>query len=135
MEKSPVWESDPEEPGGSISNRAHIKLKVFGSIGAEGWHYLVEAVRKFQQLDTNPSLVGANPSLSLRAFKYALQEANQEDLRTIWDWDHCDLLVISWKDGLVQMSKKLGRTKEEPEEQAWERLLQMLHPCPDWMGN
>ena len=88
----------------------------------------MEAIKKFQELDTNTnlSLTGANPSLSLRAYKHVLQEANQEDLRTIWDW-HSLMLVISWRDGLVQMSKNYGRTREENEE-AWERLLQMLHP-------
>ena len=97
-------------------------MKVLGRIGAEGWSSLVVAIKKFHELDTNPSLTGTNPSLNLRAFKHVLQEANQEYLRTIWDWNSLD--------GPVQMSKNYGRTREK-NEQDWERLLQMLHPNED----
>ena len=88
-------------------------MKVLGQIGAEGWSSLVVAIKKFHELDTNPSLTGTNPSLNLRTFKHVLQEANQEDLRTIWDWNSL-LLVISRRDGPVQMATDdYGRTREK----------------------
>ena len=129
VERSPVWEFDPEQPRGQW-DRGHLTLKVLGRIGAEGWSSLVVAIKKFHKLETNPSLTGTNPSLNLRAFKHVLQEANQEDLRTIWDWNSL-LLVISRRHGPVQMATDDYGRKREKNEQDWERLLQMLHPNED----
>ena len=120
-------QSDPDQD--DWTNRPNIKLRVLGRIGAEGWSYLVGGIKKFNQLDTNPSLAGLNPSLSLKAYKHVLQEANQEDLRTIWDWDS-RWLVISRQDGLVQMNRDGFKTSEEWEH-GWARLLEILHPNED----
>ena len=122
VQKSPVWQSNPE--GAGDQNYPRICLKVLGRIGPEGWSILLEAIKQFHELDTNPSFEGTSPSVSVHAYKHVLQEAKQQDLRTIWDWNSV-WLVVSREDGLVQIEKDNRKFESE---QGWGRLVQMLYP-------
>ena len=71
--------------------------------------------------------------MSVHAYKHVLQEANQQDLRTIWDWNSAAALpqatkpywlVVSREDGLVEINQNDPHFESE---QGWGRLLQMLY--------
>ena len=131
VQKSPVWQSNPE--GAGDQNYPRICLKVLGRIGPEGWSILLEAIKQFHELDTNPCFENTSPRVSVHAYKDVLQEAKQQHLRTSWDWNSASVfcltkpcwLVVSREDGLVQIDQN-DRNFESEEE--WGRLVQMLYP-------
>ena len=131
VQKSPAWQSNPV--GARDQNKLSIHLKVLGRIGSEGWSILLETIKQFHELDTNPSFEGTSPRVSVHAYKHVLQEANQQDLRTIWDWNSAAALpqatkpywlVVSREDGLVQINQNDPHFESEQE---WGRLVQMLY--------
>ena len=100
VQKSPARQSNPV--GAGHQNYPFLHLKVLGRIESEGWSILLEAIKQFHELDTNPSFEGTSPSVSVHAYKHVLQEANQQGLR-FWDWYSAHRLLVSREDGPVEM--------------------------------
>ena len=90
-------------------------VRVLRRVGGEGWSYLAEAIKNFPDV-----------SLRLTTYKHILQEAKQEDLRTIWESsDMLTWIVMARHEGVIQIIKNSGCSPEE-NEQAWSRLVQIL---------